>query len=779
MKNFIIQFYIIISISSSIAILPQTTIPKKTGICFRWDDNSSLSNYSQYFQLFNKYGFKSGLAMNFGNNEFSSIEYRDSIRKYQQQGHEIMDHTPNHRTNYFNTLFNPADYDTMIGVDHRNLNKICLKFEAPNPADTIGTAGVGNISGNIITSVPNSFGPFGTGTSVIYYLYFPSLPADSNLVLIDRLMSPNGSQVRFTNVWNEPVNLGNHTDVQYYTFSVTGIKLTIPAIRALANESKKLATSYGLEPPTTWIQPGITFAEGSNNSVFPNFSRAELKEALTPLGYTQGATYVSRFQEEATLTFNEYDPNEDAQFGMQWGDFSDQGNFTTQNKRIISNYLSDNKVAIGLSHGAPSSWANYVQSLDSLLNWCNNNDIQIKTYKQWADILYLNHDLIPDPFQNVFPQMNTDLDGNDYPDGYDVNGYNYIWNRYVIWDKNDGPPGSNVSAMVQSGSLNTSADDSKFGSIEKGLNDFEIWTKGNNGSAGIRVSFLYFVVDGTYDPIEGPVFTFPANTTYWKRYNLDQSMDEEHTINIPSNVSTIIANIQNINTATNEKVGGLKLLKKGPSLSLVAFLEGPYNANLNIMNNSLRALSYIPPYQPYSSSPWNFNGDTLITNVNDIRNDVVDWVLVELRNKNDFSNIVDRKAALILTNGTVIDPNGISPLTFQVPDDDYYISIRHRNHLTIRSTNTISLSAGMTTFYNFSSAGNSIGGKVIDNSPVVWGMISGDANGNGQIQNNDNEEYWEPQNGLTGYINADYNMDGMVDNNDSLKWTQNNGKATQ
>lgn len=760
----------------------QTIIPKQSGICFRWDDNSSLVNYSQFFALFNKYGFKATLGLNYGNNEFDNLDYRDSIKKYQAQGHEMMDHTPNHRTNFFFTKFNPSDYDTMGGVDHRSLNKICLKFATPNLSYSSGN-GTCNINDNIVTASPGSFGPFSTGTNVPYFLYFPALPAGSNLVLIDLLVNSDGSSVRFTDVWNDPIHLGNRTNVQYYTFSVSGIRLTIEAIRVLANESRKLALSYGIQPPTTWIEPGITFGQGTGNSVFPNPPGTDLKTALTPLGYTQGASYVSVFQYEANLTFNEYDPNDDAQFRMQWGDFSDQNQSISQMKSIIANYISDNKSAIGLSHGTPPDWSTYISNIDGILSWCKTYNIPVMTYKQLAELLYTDNSNIPDPYQNVFPNMSKDLDANNYPDGYDINGNNYQYGRRVVWIKNDGPPGSNgASARAQNGALNTTADDNKFGGIEKGLNDFEIWTKGNSESGGIRINFSFFRVDATYEPIEGPQFVFPANTTYWKRYTLEQSTNGTNSLNIPADISTIFVTIQNITDATNEQVGGIKLFKRGPSLNLTATLEGAYNPTSNRMSNTL--LNIIPTYQPYGVAPFNFNGDTLVTNnevitqFSDAAGNVVDWVLVELRDKNNPSTIVSRKAGLIRQNGSIIDPTG-SPLTFQVPSDQYYISVRHRNHLMIRSTSPVSLTAGQTTSYNFTTAGNSVGGKQIDTSPVVWGMIAGDVNGNGQIQNNDNEDFIDLQIGQTGYRSADINMDGIVDANDNTLWHQNNGLGEQ
>ena len=59
-------------------------------------------------------------------------------------------------------------------------------------------------------------------------------------------------------------------------------------------------------------------------------------------------------------------------------------------------------------------------------------------------------------------------------------------------------------------------------------------------------------------------------------------------------------------------------------------------------------------------------------------------------------------------------------------------------------------------------------------------MVAGDGNGNGQVQNDDNESVWKPDNGLSGYKNSDFNLNGQVQNDDNEEhWKPNNGKGTQ
>ncbi|MCB0749358.1 MAG: hypothetical protein KDC90_17985, partial [Ignavibacteriae bacterium] len=113
----IISFVIITNISfaqTNVNGNPQSEdslfLAKHGGLCFRIDDNSRISDYMKMAEIFNKYNAKFCVALNL--NDFRTPEYIDSIKILQDMGHEILDHTPNHRTNYFKTKFPLAQYYT-------------------------------------------------------------------------------------------------------------------------------------------------------------------------------------------------------------------------------------------------------------------------------------------------------------------------------------------------------------------------------------------------------------------------------------------------------------------------------------------------------------------------------------------------------------------------------------------------------------------------------------------------------------------------------------------
>ena len=117
-------------------------------------------------------------------------------------------------------------------------------------------------------------------------------------------------------------------------------------------------------------------------------------------------------------------------------------------------------------------------------------------------------------------------------------------------------------------------------------------------------------------------------------------------------------------------------------LNIKAFLEGAYSSNT--MTTELNNQGYIPLTQPYNKAPWNYNGNE---NVTSIPNNIVDWVLVELRTETDESTKVAVRAAFIKSNGWIVDTDGNSPLNFYgIDEGNYYIVIHHRNHLSIMSS---------------------------------------------------------------------------------------------
>ncbi len=372
-------------------------VPKQGGICFRIDDNSLINQYRDYINIFEKYNQKFTFAMNLGLDEFSDPAYVDSIRVFQDLGHELLDHTPNHRTNYFTTQFDTNYYKNHAGVDHIIDTKICLKHEIPDSlfSEMSDTATVRNDTVFFTSKIYNEI----TKNYYNRYIYFPSL---SQLVLVKNY---HNNTAVFTDKWDDSLNLGVHNGIKFHIFQTHRINLTPEALELLADETVKLSELYNLESPTVWIHPG---------GIFPNLHANKIKGPFETVGYSSAATYP----QPAEKVYNEYNPNNDRQFAMQWGDFVEDRDSFDKLKGVIADGIAKHRVLIGHGHWyseGVEKWNNYIAKNDSLLEWATNNSIPIKTYSEWTDLLY---NKTPNPYENIMPPLNVDIDSNNIPDGY-------------------------------------------------------------------------------------------------------------------------------------------------------------------------------------------------------------------------------------------------------------------------------------------------------------------------------------------------------------------------
>jgi uncharacterized protein (TIGR02145 family) len=221
------------------------------------------------------------------------------------------------------------------------------------------------------------------------------------------------------------------------------------------------------------------------------------------------------------------------------------------------------------------------------------------------------------------------------------------------------------------------------------------------------------------------------------------------------------------------------------SVSLKAFLEGPFNGSE--MNAALNTFNFLPHAQPYNIPPWNYPGTESVAAIPNAN--VVDWILVELRETaGDASTAYDgdsiaAQAGFILKNGNIVGTDGVNPLQFSCTVTyKLYAVVYHRNHLPVLSGNELVNTAGNYTYDFAVGANQAYGGANAHKeiSPGIWGMVSGDGDANGQVNNADKNDIWRPQSGSSGYKAGDFNMNGQVDNVDKNDlWKVNSGKSSQ
>ena len=203
-------------------------------------------------------------------------------------------------------------------------------------------------------------------------------------------------------------------------------------------------------------------------------------------------------------------------------------------------------------------------------------------------------------------------------------------------------------------------------------------------------------------------------------------------------------------------------------IELTLFLEGPFNGTGMFTNLNP---AHIPLAQPYNSTPWNYIGTESVTS---IPANVVDWILLELRDATDAAlatsaTVIHRQAVFVLSDGTVVATDGSSNPEFTEPvANNLYVVIYHRNHLSIMSANALTQTGGVYS-YDFTTGSSQVYGGANGHKEVgtgIWGMIGGDGNADGQVNNGDKNDVWTPQAGTAGYKAGDYNLDTDVNNGD-------------
>ena len=215
---------------------------------------------------------------------------------------------------------------------------------------------------------------------------------------------------------------------------------------------------------------------------------------------------------------------------------------------------------------------------------------------------------------------------------------------------------------------------------------------------------------------------------------------------------------------------------QAPSITVNAkiFLEGPYVSSS--MSTALNTV--LPTGQPYDSSPWNYKGtESVAGDFFSTHTDIVDWVLVEI--KNSLMVAVGTRAAFLKNDGTIVDMDGLSPVVIKGrPEGNYYIVIRHRNHLAVMSAGMETLN-GASSMYDFTtSATKFYGGDAMTLGGGAYGMYSGDADSDGQVISTDFNIFFPKFiSGASGYEMTDWNMDGQVTSSDFNIFSANFNQA--
>lgn len=219
-----------------------------------------------------------------------------------------------------------------------------------------------------------------------------------------------------------------------------------------------------------------------------------------------------------------------------------------------------------------------------------------------------------------------------------------------------------------------------------------------------------------------------------------------------------------------------KLADPRYTFNLTAYLRGAFASGT--MSNALNTGGVLPTVQPYGVAPFNYSNNQSVTIPN---SNVVDWILVELRKPSSglpadalSSTIIGRKAGFLLTNGSIVDIDGATPLNFDISKQGpSFVVVRHRNHLGVMSNSIASNTTGSFT-NNFSVLANAYKNPLSTSDPLTqlpsssaYGLWAGDVNLSGTINGTDVTAIKSDISvGNTGYRLTDANLSNSINGTD-------------
>ncbi|MEO1513740.1 MAG: hypothetical protein AAFV95_01965 [Bacteroidota bacterium] len=252
----------------------------------------------------------------------------------------------------------------------------------------------------------------------------------------------------------------------------------------------------------------------------------------------------------------------------------------------------------------------------------------------------------------------------------------------------------------------------------------------NNSNLGATVKLDYF--EGELNGhSESELGIWRRDSSFW--YNPSSTLE--------ANLDRLV--VENVDFLAEEWT----IASTAPKIQLKAFLQGAYSNSTQQMEDALRSLDLLPRAEPYADLGFvhvaSGGGESIDPPILTATSDsaIVDWVFVELRDATDSTNVIAARSGLITKSGNIIDLDGKSPLSFPgLPTgNNYYIALRHRNHLGVMTASPIAVTRDGSSSYDFTDRNLTAytdptrpQAAQYDNGThcMLW---AGDANGDNQI----------------------------------------------
>ncbi len=180
--------------------------------------------------------------------------------------------------------------------------------------------------------------------------------------------------------------------------------------------------------------------------------------------------------------------------------------------------------------------------------------------------------------------------------------------------------------------------------------------------------------NSTVFPIMHPKVGFPQTIRY-------EDMQTAYT------TATADANTAHINFLICRYFGGFAC-PNSTRIKAKVLLQGPHNGT--DMNTILQTQNLLPVNHPFSGAPFNHKGIECVATA-DLPDDVVDWILMEVRDPSDNIKVIAMRAGLLRNDGMLLDLDGSEGLAFtDLGVTTGFVTIRHRNHLGVMTSSVVS-----------------------------------------------------------------------------------------
>ncbi|MGE5314463.1 MAG: hypothetical protein ACM3Q4_07200, partial [Acidobacteriota bacterium] len=195
------------------------------------------------------------------------------------------------------------------------------------------------------------------------------------------------------------------------------------------------------------------------------------------------------------------------------------------------------------------------------------------------------------------------------------------------------------------------------------------------------------------------------------------------------------------------------------SLTVKVFLQGPFSADTMTTALNWKHLIPLTSDSAYASADYGYAPRTVAAVPGA---SIVDWILVELRTGTAANTKQAVVAGFLKKDGTVVDLDGVSPLSIPVNAGSYYIVVRHRNHLPVMSASAVALSSSGAQ-YDFTTAQSAAYGvnAMVALGAQSYGMAAG-SNDGGILITTSNYNAVGRNVFTAGYLAGDHNMNGSV-----------------